>query len=284
MSAGPCATLRTVGPRSYSDEQAAAIIAACVDRGMSMRAARVAAANGELDGLDRFDLSLSAVQRLVSRERMKRLEAEPFDVRSSKLAKRALAVAEREMTRIERQAKLTAKDRMALDRLGRLAANLRTKPWRDKSADDFDDDGNDRNSLVATLARQQVENGSATDKPEHAEAPAPSAPRVPTWVRDLKPQPVVSPEQRVQQVFEDLQRQTRDAAARDAARGPMPARDALAALAQQKEIVESPRSSTALRACQPRTPPSETVPGTTHRHSRVNGPGSGHNAHGDHQG
>ena len=243
-----------VSSRSYSDEQAAAIAAAVLDRGMSQKAARDAAAQGKLDGLEPFTLSLATTQRVVSRERTKRLQAEPFDVRSARLAKRALTVAEREMTRLERQPKLTARDRTALDKLGRLAANLRSKPWRDKSADHFDDDGNDRNSFIATLAREQAENGSATDKPEHAETPAPSAPRVPTWVRDLKPQPVVSPEQRVQQVFEDLHRQTREAAARDAARGPMPAQEALGALAQQKEVVEGPRSSTALRACQLRTP------------------------------
>ena len=87
--------------RSYSDEQAAAIAAAVLDRGMTQEAARDAGAQGELHGLAPFRFSLATTQRVVSRERTKRLQAEPFDVRSARLAKRALTVAEREMTRLE---------------------------------------------------------------------------------------------------------------------------------------------------------------------------------------
>jgi hypothetical protein len=182
-----------VGPRSYSDEQGAAIIAACIDRGMSMSTARQAAANGELDGLEPFELSPSAIQRLVARERIKRLEAEPFDARAAKLAKRALAVAEREMTRIERLSKLTAKDRAALDRLGRLAANLRSKPWRNQSADDVIAEESNGKGFLATLALEPAENGSAIENPAPSAAPKPPKP---SWAVPPMPSQGSSPKER----------------------------------------------------------------------------------------
>jgi hypothetical protein len=183
-----------VSSRSYSDEQAAAIAAAVLDRGMSQKAARDAAAQGELDGLEPFRLSLATTRRVVSRERTKRLQAEPFDVRSARLAKRALTVAEREMTRIERLAKLTARDRAALDRLGRLAANLRAKPWRTKSVNDVTDEESNGNGLLAKLAREGAENGSAIERPEVPSAPASTTPRAPSWVSAPRPTPVPAPD------------------------------------------------------------------------------------------
>jgi hypothetical protein len=212
-----------VGPRSYSNEQAAAIIAACIDCGLSMSMARQAAANGELDGLEPFALSPSAIQRLVSRERIKRLETEPFDARAARLAKRALAVAEREMTRIERLSKLTAKDRAALDKLGRLAANLRSKPWRNKSADDVIAEEPKGESFLARLGREAAENGSAIENP--APSPAPKPPK-PSWALPPTPSQGPSPEERVQKTLDALEPLRAEAAARHAVPAPTPAEQA----------------------------------------------------------
>jgi hypothetical protein len=198
--------------RSYSDAQGAAIAAAVLDRGMSQKAARDAAARGELDGLELFMLSLATTQRVVSRERNKRLQAEPFDVRSARLAKRALTVAEREMTRIERLAKLTARDRAALDRLGRLAANLRAKPWRTKSADDVINEDGNAIGLVERLARQQTEkteNGSAIDKPEPPSARASTTPRAPSWLSAPRPDARPTPDEHPKKLVEHLEQMTR---------------------------------------------------------------------------
>jgi hypothetical protein len=223
-----------VSSRSYSDAQAAAIAAAVLDRGMSQKAARDAAANGELDGLEPFTLSLATTQRVVSRERNKRLQAEPFDVRSARLAKRALAVAEGEMTRIERLAKLTARDRAALDRLGRLAANLRAKPWRTRSADDVSNEDGNAIGLVERLARQhaeKTENGSATEKPGSPAAPTPPRPSAPSWVSASRRTPTHNPEGRAHRMLDDLERMRREAAQRSAPT----AAEAGGALGQQRE-------------------------------------------------
>jgi hypothetical protein len=179
--------------RSYSDEQAAAIAAAVLDRGMTQEAARDAGAQGELHGLEPFRFSLATTQRVVSRERTKRLQAEPFDVRSARLAKRALTVAEREMTRLERLSKLTAKDRAALDRLGRLAANLRSKPWRNQSADDVIAEESNGKGFLATLALEPAENGSAIENPAPSAAPKPPKP---SWAVPPMPSQGPSPEER----------------------------------------------------------------------------------------
>jgi hypothetical protein len=175
--------------RSYSDAQAAAIAAAVLDRGMSQKAARDAAAKGERDGLEPFTLSLATTQRVVSGERMKRLQSEPFELRSAKLATRALAVAEREMTRIERLSKLTGKDHTALDRLGRLAAALRSKPWRHQSAEEVIAEGRNDNGLVAKLARDMAENPASKPDPKPATTTKRTRTAPPAWARDWPPKP-----------------------------------------------------------------------------------------------
>jgi hypothetical protein len=179
--------------RSYSDAQAAAIAAAVLDRGMTQKAARDGAARGGLDGLEPFTLSLATTQRVVSGERMRRLQSEPFDLRSAKLATRALAVAEREMTRIERLSKLTGKDHTALDRLGRLAAALRSKPWRHQSADDVIAEGRKDNGLVAKLARDIAENPASKPDPEPVTTTKRTRTALPAWARDRPQSPPETP-------------------------------------------------------------------------------------------
>lgn len=226
--------------RSYSDEQAAAIAAAVLDRGMSQKAARDAAAKGELDGLEPFRLSLATTQRVVSRERDRRLQAEPFDVRSARLAKRALAVAEREMTRIERLSKLTAKDRTALDKLGRLAANLRSKPWRNKSADQVLAEGDgERPSFLKGLAQERQTPVAEPDPGPPEPEPAPAAPPPPKPPQ--KPAPPT-----IDEVLADLDRHIGEHRAAPTTLA-QEAQAARAAHSAERQIITSPRSSAALR-------------------------------------
>jgi hypothetical protein len=233
--------------RSYSDDQAAAIAAAVLDRGMSQKAARDAAARGALDGLEPFTLSLATTQRVVSHERMKRLQAEPFDLRSAKLATRALAVAEREMTRIERLPKLTGRDHTALDRLGRLAAALRSKPWRHKSADDVIEEGRSSNSLVAKLARDMGENPAPKPDPEPPRTSTPTKIAPPAWIHNLLPKPAPDPGVvKALEILAEAQRET----GRERAAGSLPAEQPDPST-ESREILTGPSSSADLRVYRP---------------------------------
>jgi hypothetical protein len=233
--------------RSYSDDQAAAIAAAVLDRGMSQKAARDAAARGALDGLEPFTLSLATTQRVVSHERMKRLQAEPFDLRSAKLATRALAVAEREMTRIERLPKLTGKDHSALDRLGRLAAALRSKPWRHKSADHVIEEGRNNNGLVAKLARDMAENLAPKPDPEPPRTSTPTKTAPPAWIHNLLPKPAPDPGVvKALEILAEAQRET----GRERATGSLAAEQPRPS-PESREIFTGPRSSAAQRVYRP---------------------------------
>jgi hypothetical protein len=214
---------------------------------MTQKAARDAAARGELDGLEPFTLSLATTQRVVSRERTKRLQAEPFDLRSAKLATRALAVAEREMTRIERLPKLTGKDHTALDRLGRLAAALRSKPWRHKSADDVIEEGRNNNGLVAKLARDMAENSAPKPDPEPATTTKRTRPAPPAWIHKRRPMPALDPRVAAAlDVLAEIQREV----AREGATGSLAAEPPRPS-PESRESFTEPRSSATLRGYRP---------------------------------
>jgi hypothetical protein len=127
------------------------------------------------------------------------------------------------MTRIERLSKLTARDRAALDRLGRLAANLRSKPWRNRSADDVIAEERKGEGFLARLGREVAENGSAIENPAPSAAPKPPKP---SWALPPMPSQGPSPEERVQKTLEELEPLRAEAAARHTAPAPTPAEQA----------------------------------------------------------
>jgi hypothetical protein len=224
----------------FTAAKKASIVRAVLDRGMTQRAARAAAAAGEL-GCEPFTISSGYVHELVTNERERRMLEAPFDTRTAVLAKRVLRKAEKEAERLEGKAALAAGEITQLKKLASVIRDLRAKPWREHGADNAREP---TESFLTKLATQAAENGSAIDQPDGDEAPSPRQHNKPSWAGEAEAKPVQDPEQRIKAVLADLERQTREAAARDAAALPTAAEEARAAVArysQRKATAEGPQ-------------------------------------------